>query len=359
MSKHHHGHIHEHFPNKKLFHAMETADKFFRHMGVQTNGSHSHSHTSTHHHRPHHSTTVHTTGEVSRTNFTHKLHTKKVLKRNEFLRGQLQYLHDQQSALISQSTGGLQYVDTPFVVADSVILNTIMDKYLLQPEPAPVDGSHVEPTWAYYLKNVSGFWEFKNETNLVIFLDIYNVLPKKAILDGETDTPSKAFAWGLREQTVNGTTGGLIGTNYHLAIGQNPGTVPKYNESYRTSHLNRIELAPKAVHRHSFYLGINRKITSDYIGQYHAFRDITYWPMIIAHGSPSIVNPTSGAHSACPGALSIAATGALKYEFYNIGVNADRKLDSHTDTYFSQPPISQLHNVGDNTTQDVTEVMDV
>lgn len=157
-----------------------------------------------------------------------------------------------------------------------------------------------------FIENVKMRTVFKNQSNSVGRVSIYDIDSTKTPPGTGFDDPIEAWAKGMAD---------LSQVDYHKTVGATPYISPEFRQYFRVNKVTQVYLEPGQQHEHNVYFKVNRVCDSTRWSNWSAdsIGWLTKHVMIVFHGTLGHESATPGNVSYIPIRMDVANHLDIKY----------------------------------------------
>lgn len=165
-----------------------------------------------------------------------------------------------------------------------------------------------------------------NQTNDVVRLAIYDIVPRKDINSSTYSPPTAAWTQGIATSGASTTSVSFVGAN--------PFQSPVFTKLYKVQKVTNLELHSGGHHVHTTVSKPRRMIDGQYLSEngansYSGYGGLTCWTMCVQHGFPLNDGTTKTNIGTASGAIDYVTTRQYKYRIFSTTVS-DYRLATTT-----------------------------
>lgn len=169
-----------------------------------------------------------------------------------------------------------------------------------------------------YLQSCNQRTMITNQTNDVVRLAIYDIVPRKDVYNSTYVPPQAAWTVGLASAGATASSSTFVGaTPFHSLV---------FTKLYKVQKVTNLELHSGGHHVHTVVAKPNRMIDGQYISEVGAnanygFANLTCYTMVVQHGFPVNDGTTKTNIGTAEGNVDFITTRQYKYRIYGSDVS--------------------------------------
>lgn len=220
-------------------------------------------------------------------------------------------------------SGGKQWVDYPTCYTNGTTNSAfLLDRDQLVDVQSNLRTDDVASTLGvntlrYWIDYVKVQFRMKNQTNLPLTVDFYDMTPRRDIAiyaTGESATSAKTPAQDWRDG-MQDMTNQTVPTGYSTwdeVPGLRPTQSPRFCQNWKILRTSRFQMQRGEEHIHTVFLSPKYPFNNELTTRSEAYKSLSYIPMIVVQG-PMVHDTVSKLPSLGDGGLDIIAYGKIKF----------------------------------------------
>lgn len=162
----------------------------------------------------------------------------------------------------------------------------------------------------FLLDSYKGELTFSNGTNASCYVKIYDIMAKVDIdsTDVTAGIGDPASAWQTGELQQGNATG------YHV-IGSYPNKVDTFKQHFKIMSMKQHFMKPGDIHKHHVNINYNKIMNEARIVNSSRYGGITYFTMIVCHGTPAQTDDATPIVSTTAGQINWTQTQRFTYRY--------------------------------------------
>jgi hypothetical protein len=171
-------------------------------------------------------------------------------------------------------------------------------------------GTGARDSFKYFLKRVSGFSIYTNQSNANCNLKLYDVVSRKDCpSSGTYSDPAAAWYNGMGDTVTTGSTSSVTSNN----LGCTPFQSPEFCAYYKIKKVTSVILSAGQSHHHYVKRNLNAIIHDESLNTGSNLKNLTHFTMAVAFGYPEndLVTPSI----VTTAAAAVDCVSQLRYEY--------------------------------------------